>query len=236
MNNYRVILGYLLSKASPVVRVKSWDHFNQTPKSVKRFGEEHTQTLSKEQLDSIENYGFSGYKDINDTLRRGRIGDDSTESHIDNIDSAMDRNVLHRDVVVYRAIRDGGSDREHELVSRLVDIGAISCGGWNTRIRVENVGLLPRLRGFKFVERSYVSTTFRPGLFGNRDIQMRIKVPAGTHAVYLNSMHRLTGEDVAYFDGHTAEQELLLDRGLTYEVTGVQQLNQHKILVDIQVI
>lgn len=236
--NYRVILSYLSRCSIPLVRPKSWDLFTREPAEVKKFVTEHVQGLTPDQLASLEHYGFAGYFDINRHLR-GEMNEPAVEEHIDNIDAALDKNTLKTDITVYRGI-DTAYGVKHPILSRLVELGAISLKRnriENSRIVFENIGLLPRLRGFKFVEPSYTSTSIKRGLFGMRDLQLRILVPHGTHAIFLNAMHQFEGESgVRDFGGHKSEQELLLDRGLTFEVVAIQPIDGNsKLLVDLRV-
>jgi ADP-ribosyltransferase exoenzyme len=59
-------------------------------------------------------------------------------------------------------------------------------------------------------ERGYMSTSLGEALQDHRTVELRLRVPAGTPGAYIGSL-----------SAHSYESEVLLGRGLRYEITGV---------------
>lgn len=154
---------------------------------------------------SVEGYQGSG-NFINDELRQDQLQDQWTET-VGDFDSMMAGSKLDRDVVVTRGIQNPY---------------AIFGSDWNQDPAVSNAGLQWKDRGFVstsvdtgvsdyFAQRTVNEGTYtRYSAFENQGVKMNILVPKGTGAV---SFGKKTGfSDLAH------EQELLLDRGLTFRI------------------
>ncbi len=82
--------------------------------------------------------------------------------------------------------------------------------------------------GTEYTEKAFTSAgaAMGTGLTG-RDVQMSIYCPKGTKMLYMN---KAVGAD------DEAQNEMLLQKGTSYKVTGIKRLNDGKIMVDAEVI
>lgn len=156
--------------------------------------------------EAISDYSGNGYQNINWALRESGGNDsDIPDTHptkpgsysgarakkgITGIDAAMKASPLENDVVVYRGIADP-----------VKTFGS----AWNTD--GDNSGM-------RFVDNSYASTTASKTVAGTfagygAGVKMNILVPKGTNAI---------GIEQSRGSGLSHEEEMLLDRKLTYNV------------------
>jgi ADP-ribosyltransferase exoenzyme len=147
---------------------------------------------------AVSFYSSSGYKRINKALRlnNGDLGRIQSEknSQLGDYISAMDKAM------------DGSSLTHSVTVSRGADNGpAIFGTAWQSK---------SSMVGAAWVDDGFVSTSFNPDVAQDfatiwpSSIRMNITAPAGIHAI-------TTSED-----REVGEEELILDRGLKYTVTG----------------
>lgn len=170
-----------------------------------------TGVLSYQVLDALEDYQSASFIRINDALREGKI-----DPAVRPIDAAMSISTLAADVVVYRGVRDStkvfpGTTKGQDLTGiRWTDGAFVST----------SYGPTPRFTKADpsgFDEAGRVATAPAP-------VQMRILVPAGTHALSSHVLDR---------------SELLLDRDLTFRVVrdgGVDANGLHHVDVVVDVI
>lgn len=148
--------------------------------------------MTPEEAKALSSYRAAGFVKVNGDLRKndGQTTSAATEKIVAPIDAAMSRSQLTSDVSVERGISNGP---------------AMFGDRWQGD-----------LTGTTFVDQGFVSTTtdhtiaseFADRIPGVSDGGLsRISVPAGTSAIKLSDQ------------GPFQEAELLLDRGLTYEVT-----------------
>ena len=165
------------------------EHFKKTLAKVRNKHYEWERSLSKPEKHALANYQGSGgdYEAINGALRSG-----GHHESVPHIDSALAKNALHADHIVYRAA-------SHEGVTHL-----------NT---------LPdhQVVGAKIHDKGYLSTSLNR--LKTKDFQadnaptasFRIRVPKGTHAAFIDDLKRESG---------FAEHEVLLPRNGHLKVTG----------------
>ena len=149
--------------------------------------------MTPEEARTLASYRHAGFVKVNAGLRKtdGEVPPGPAGKIVTNIDSAMSRSQLTSDVSVQRGIGNGP---------------AMFGDHWQGN-----------LTGTTFIDHGFVSTTTdhriagefaqRPGIPDGRGATATISVPAGTSAIQLSAK------------GPFQEAELLLDRGLTYEVT-----------------
>jgi hypothetical protein len=193
---------------------------------------------------ALSEYEGVEYETTNSYLRRGPTSESSrlspeqqefmrprdveTEARIADIDQTMAGSRLSEDVQVERVIHRGHSvfgDGYHndDMTSDDFDRQDAGYERWMA-------GERPDLTGMRFRDKGYVSTSADPRIdeaFGGRwartarempssdgePIVMRIQAPKGTGAVALGEMGEIGPR------GITGSAEILLDRGLTFEVT-----------------
>jgi len=226
---FSVIKNYLAKKAIQVVAPKPWkpvegDDGSKVRKVLKKFQEDQSQTVSNDSLRSLHNYGFVGYADINRHLRGEKLNEGETknvERHIKNIDDAMDVSYLKTPIVVYRALQlSFMAIKKHPLLKKLVDLGVVYPHKWGGYKLSQNN--LQDLKGFSFLEHSYVSTSLNQHSepVEKGEVLLKIRVPDGVSAVYMNAIHALGGGlTINEFAGFLDENEVLLDRGLSFKVS-----------------
>jgi hypothetical protein len=169
--------------------------------------------------EAVGDYSDNGYETVNPALRESGGDPAQFPEHMKalgyspkrardttaGVDAAMAASPLSDDVVVERGI---------------VDPSAIFGSGW------EDVDLTDR----DWTDQGYVSTTAGTALAkfsGNgAGIQMRILVPAGTHAIGVE----------AATAGLSGEQELLLDRGLSFRVVHDHGMVDGRRKIDVEVV
>lgn len=151
--------------------------------------------LSSTERDALDAYsnpslqpGDGGYLDINSALRGLSTPSRLVESRIGEIDSVMRRCTLDYDLLLYRG--DGAKYYQGEI---------------GDRIRLD----------------AFTSTSLKPDTAndfieeqkrrGNEPVMLEIRAPKGTHAIYL-------GDNSMVVHQFGTEYEMLLDRGLEYEI------------------
>lgn len=169
--------------------------------------------------EAVGDYSDNGYETVNPALRESGGDPAQFPEHMKalgyspkrarnvtaGVDAAMAASPLSDDVVVERGV---------------VDPSKIFGSGWEDA----------DLTGRDWSDQGYVSTTAGSALAkfsGNgAGIQMRILVPAGTHAIGIE----------AATAGLSGEQELLLDRGLSFRVVHDHGMVDGRRKIDIEVV
>jgi len=129
------------------------------------------------------------------------------EGWVNGIDAAIGRATIAEDVVVYR----GTSARWCPLLDDVV-IGGPDFDPAD-------------LVGKRWHHPAFVSTSASRARSFRGELLVRIRVPAGTPAIY-----------VANVSQYSSELEVLLGRGLRFEVVGATIFNKTKLLLDLEVI
>lgn len=133
----------------------------------------------------------------------------------DDLSALIDKSSYDADVYVQRGVTTEGLSAMlgcNASVLTSGDIGAIK----------------NEIVGSEYTDRAFTSTGAAIGTgLTDRNVQMRIYCPKGTKMLYLN---RVTGAD------DEAQNEMLIQRGTSYRVTGIERLNNGKLVVDAEVI
>jgi len=231
MNIYRTVLAYLKKKS--LVAIKPWDR-HAPSRSEDLFRRNHTLDVNKGELSSLRFYTGTGFTPINDHLR-GKVypethinfrNQDEIIGHIDNIDAAMDRSPLKTDVALWRGMP---AVKSHPIVTKLKELGGMVSKDGSTRYEYDKA---LKLKGFTYKEHSYLSTSLNRSIGESfnawPEIILKIEAKAGTQAIYIPGAQHLgpsvydpSIKDVDSAEDGQKEFEVLLDRGLTYEVTNV---------------
>lgn len=164
-------------------------------------------------LDSgaVNFYRGHGYIEVNAYLREGRTTsvDKLGERSVEAIDKVMDHSALTHDIQVHRGV--GG-------------LGMFGPAGTSGK----------SLLGMEYTEPAYASTTADPNVareffagenYGDRGAILNIRVPRGTKAIQLSGLGPKPRHDWEYPRPPEHEAELLLQRGLTYRITGDRIVN-----------
>ncbi|OZE88040.1 hypothetical protein CH304_00275 [Rhodococcus sp. 15-649-1-2] len=168
----------------------------------------YAETLDLDDVFAVRTYTGNSYEPINEYLRG--ITDRIEPHHQDAVDRL--------DKVIDRAPRVP----ESITVSRAV--------GANVYGLTKDTD--PRsLTGRSFTDGGYLSTALQSALKAvNRDeVELRLDVPAGTRGIYVSSHSRGHASSLAVYG--PMENELLLARGIEYEVTGAFIENGRQVLL-----
>lgn len=154
--------------------------------------------------------------------RANNPGDLSTVDTVAEIDKTMQASRLTHDVVVERTVKLGEQVFGRDVwYGDVIDWNSADFDEQDRQVEVWRSGVRPDLTGLRFQDHAYSSTTVDPeitkayadrfvrvteGSLSGEPIVMRITVPAGTGAVALSPMEK------------GSEAEVLLERGLTFEV------------------
>jgi hypothetical protein len=169
-----------------------------------------TETVTQAEWDVLEDYVSGEGMDINNFLRQrnGMSVSDMTESErkrLSLIDSAMGKSELPKDQVLYRSVD----------ASAVFDKDALKKIRWGEYSDEDLQGFV----GKTITDKGFMSTTtdkeiaFGWGDFTGSEspIVLQLDTPSGTHGI-----------DLRKFDIEGEEQkEILLDRGLSYEITSI---------------
>jgi hypothetical protein len=169
-----------------------------------------TETVTQAEWDVLEDYVSGEGMDINNFLRQrnGMSVSDMTESErkrLSLIDSAMGKSELPKDQVLYRSVD----------ASAVFDKDALKKIRWGEYSDEDLQGFV----GKTITDKGFMSTTTNKEIaFGWGDftgsespIVLQLDTPSGTHGI-----------DLRKFDIEGEEQkEILLDRGLSYEITSI---------------
>jgi ADP-ribosyltransferase exoenzyme len=164
------------------------------------WGERHwgevARSLPPEARDAVEYYTSSGYRAINGHLR-GAQGWPGIEHRIALIDEAIARQAVPEDVIVWRGA-DKGAFAGHQ---------------------VEDIS------GQAFTEDGFLSTALGDTEYASKPVLMKLRVPEGTPALYVDPISSFPGE-----------RELLLGRGMRYQVHTVSKMGDGRWLVEAEIL
>lgn len=150
------------------------------------------------------------------------------QARIDRLDKTMSAFSVKEDVTVYRAMEIASLGKEHAGKS----LGSIDHSPTAAAAKRD---LLETFKGLVYTDPVFASTSLSnhvaEGFMKPSRVLLRIAVPKGTPGAYFNGDRTLTS--------YTNEAELLLARGLKFEVVGVHQVqdrdgNTHSML-DVRV-
>jgi hypothetical protein len=165
----------------------------------------YAKQLTPDEKAAIAAYQGESYKAINGTLRKGAEPGTVTAKRIVSLDSAISKGVLEKDTTLYRAGSLGGANPADLVGQRFTDHGFVSTSEATTLpLRMASSG---------------------SGIFA------RIKAPAGTPIGYLSK--ESDRQSTSKYGG-VKEQEALLARGSTFDVTGARQDKDGMWIVDME--
>jgi hypothetical protein len=157
---------------------------------------EVARNLPTDVREAVEYYTSSGYRSINGQLR-GAQDLPWVEHKIALLDEAIARQAVPEDVIVWRGA-DGGAFSGHPVSD---------------------------LAGRSFTEDGYMSTALGDTEYVSKPVLMKLRVPEGTPALYVDSISSFPGE-----------RELLLGRGMSYEVHNVSRMGDGRWLVEAEIL
>ena len=185
-------------------------------KNYKQASISDSQTLSKSEKISLQEYSLDTHTDINRFLDGRPMKFDfeayvnEISKHITNIESAIERNSLSHDTILYR-----GQDK-HEIFPDAEDFGILS---------------------FEELKKKYINKVYEKKAFSSTSTQrevsdkrfgnclLEIKAPCGTPAICMGNVS-------CYND---SEAEVLLQRNLLYRIDDIWKENE-KIHVSVTII
>lgn len=152
--------------------------------------------MDAEELEALDRYTLGGHKNTNAYLRNTRKKLDlRARAVIEGLDMAMEKAAVPADVTVYRGVNS-------------TDILKGNPGDFDS---LEEY--LDSMVGAQFRDPGFVSTSVDPGVADafSSDTVMEIRVPKGTKGFYMEPITNVPGEE-----------ELLLDRGYEFKITGIE--------------
>lgn len=154
-------------------------------------------SLTKEQYGDLRSYTQDRYGAINDVLR-GKDKDEWATEQIANIRGIFDAHRLNREVITYRGVTGRAGDA---LAKNIQNVAT---------------GTEMKLEGF-------TSTSLKPATahISKSSAVLRIKLPPGSKALYI--------EPVSAFKG---EFEVLIDHGMRFKVLGTELVGD-KVYIDL---
>jgi hypothetical protein len=164
------------------------------------WGERHwgevARSLPADVREAVEYYTSSGYRSINGQLR-GAQDLPWVEHRIALLDEAIARQGVPEDVIVWRGA-DSGAFSGHPVGD---------------------------LAGQTFTEDGYLSTALGDTEYTTKPVLMKLRVPEGTPALYVDPISSFPGE-----------RELLLGRGMSYQVHNVTRMGDGRWLVEAEIL
>ncbi|MEJ9166914.1 ADP-ribosyltransferase [Bacillus thuringiensis] len=184
--------------------------------------------------DAIRGYTAMDYSRINGYLRSDYydiLDQEKLEKSIKLIDRAFSKAPLYNDIVVYRRVGASAFGlSENELVK--LDLKEDDIVNSTSKINMEIFeGFKNMFQGKYKKDPAYISTSIvkdpKEG-FSYRPILMKIHVPKGVPAIYVDPLSQFPGE-----------MELLLPRNRTYKVTNISPViekNREYVQVDVEIL
>lgn len=165
-------------------------------------GKSYKQSYTEKEKEAIEEYTRSTYSAVNTALRENTVGENKTvEGLVDGIDSAMAKSEL----------------KESKTASRGTDFKEIAGLFGHRSDWYEEYDHLMSLIGKDGIAKEYTSSTVgdKPlEQFAEKGVELVLNVHKGVNAIYV--------PDVANTNAAQKENELLIDRNVVYEVTGIE--------------
>ncbi|PGT49846.1 ADP ribosyltransferase [Bacillus cereus] len=184
--------------------------------------------------DAIRGYTAMDYSRINGYLRSDYydvLDQEKIEKSIKQIDRAFSRVRLHDDIIVYRRVRESAFGLpENSLVKHAVkEEDPVNS---TSKIDMESLEFFKnRFQGKYKKDPAYISTSIVKDAaegFSEAPILMKIHVPKGVPAIYVDPLSENPGE-----------MELLLPRNRTYKVTNISPIiekDKEYIMVDVEIL
>ncbi|MHB0802415.1 ADP-ribosyltransferase [Bacillus thuringiensis] len=186
--------------------------------------------------DTVRDYTGGGYGDINRYLRSDYfdvIDQEKTEASIKQMDRAFSRVRLHDDMVVYRRVSESAFNLPDYISNYLLEkTGETTLVNKDLKVNVEKLEIFKNMfQGRYKKDPAYISTSIVKDVatgFNELPILMKIHVPKGVPAVYVDPLSNAQGE-----------MELLLPRNRTYKVTNISPViekDREYVQVDVEIL
>ncbi|MEK4503908.1 ADP-ribosyltransferase [Bacillus sp. FSL R12-0069] len=184
--------------------------------------------------DVVRGYTAMDYHMINSYLRSDYfdvLDQEKTEASIKQIDRAFSRVRLHEDIIVYRRVREGAFGLPENSLVKL-DLKEDDPDNSTAKINMESFEFFKnRFQGKYKKDPAYMSTSIvkdAAEAFSMAPILMKIHVPNGVPAIYVDPLSKNPGE-----------MELLLPRNRTYKVKNISPViekDKEYIMVDVEIL
>lgn len=155
-----------------------------------KWTDDFVKIISKAEKDGVYRYTGNAYDSINEYLR-GLSKSTPFNDEIKNATSALNKAKLPREIITRR-----GSD--YNMLDSL-GLGKVTESNKSKFI------------GKRVIDKGFTSTSPSPSGGFSRDIEYAIKVPKGSHAMYVDSISRYSGEE-----------ELLIQRGAQFKIEDIE--------------
>ena len=186
--------------------------------------------------DAIRDYTGGGYGNINRYLRSDYfdiIDQNKTEESIKQIDRAFSRIRLHDDIIVYRRVSESAFHLPDYISEYLLEkTGETALITKDLKINMEKFEIFKNMFQGKYKkDPAYMSTSIVKDVaagFSELPILMKIHVPKGVPAIYVDPLSNAPGE-----------MELLLPRNRTYKVTNISPViekDKEYVMLDIEIL
>ncbi|OQR54861.1 ADP ribosyltransferase [Bacillus sp. CDB3] len=184
--------------------------------------------------DAIRSYSSMGAGMVNSFLRNDYfdvLDQEKVEKSIKQIDRAFSRVRLHDDMIVYRRVSESAFGLPENSLVKL-DLQEDDPVNSTSKINMESFEFFKnRFQGKYKKDPAYMSTSIvkdAAEAFSERPILMKIHVPKGVPAIYVDPLSSFPGE-----------MELLLPRNRTYKVTNISPViekDKEYIMVDVEIL
>lgn len=206
------------SKYTPEKKEKAKNNYEKlgSAEEAKKYDDEHKDEI-KSWFDSSDEhtkgtiiyYTGSGYKKMNRALRDCDLSDEETKKKVESLTKAVSDHVITEPQMVRRGVKldtfatmFGVSEKEMLELSKNPE---------------ELIGFL---NGTVGTENGFASCGVGPNAgFKNRQFDLQIYCPEGTEMLYVNPVSTCSGPE---------EQEVLMQRGTSMRVTGVEEIGDFK--------
>lgn len=184
--------------------------------------------------DAVRDYTGGGYYPINEYLRSNYfdvLDQEKTEKSITQIDRAFSRVRLHDDMIVYRRVSESAFGLPENSLVKL-DLKEDDPVNSTSKINTESFEhFKERFQGKYKKDPAYMSTSIvkdAAKTFSLLPILMKIHVPKGVPAIYVDLLSKVPGE-----------MELLLPRNRTYKVTNISPViekDKEYVMLDVEIL
>ncbi|ANS51764.1 ADP ribosyltransferase [Bacillus thuringiensis] len=188
----------------------------------------------KVEKDAVRDYTGGGYYHINEYLRSGYfdvLDQEKTEKSIKQIDRAFSRVKLHDDMIVYRRVSESAFGLPENSLVKL-DVKEDDPVNSTSKINTESFEHFKNsFQGKYKKDPAYMSTSIVKDAakqFSLHPILMKIHVPKGVPAIYVDPLSNFPGE-----------MELLLPRNRTYKVTNISPViekDKEYVMLDVAIL
>jgi hypothetical protein len=171
--------------------------------------------LSAKEARALRAYQGTGYQDINAALRSGKRGNAEERAVIAGVDSTMQRSRLREPAEVHRGMVVQPGTPAARILDSLRPGATFRDSGYTSTT----------------VDKSVADNFTRSGARGASQVAVKIRVPVGARAVYMNSV--LPKQGMLDF---TKEREMLLDRNTQFRVVSRRDGRNGKVEIELEVV